>query len=115
MYVYGNTLDYRMEVLQSPVNFAYHVYANKKYKKISILEECNLNVVTDDLYQILREKLKVITFLACIQYNIAKMIYGIIHENSEGLSSATNHKTKGQPSHCLLRQTYIHVHQCCFS
>ena len=27
-----------------------------------------------------------------------------IHENSEGLSSATISKPKGLPSHCLLRQ-----------
>ena len=29
-----------------------------------------------------------------------------LHENSEGLSSATNPKPKGLPSHCLLRQAY---------
>ena len=28
-----------------------------------------------------------------------------IHENSVGLSSTTNPKPKGQPSHCLLRKT----------
>ena len=27
-----------------------------------------------------------------------------VHENSEGLSSATNPKPKGLPSHCLFRQ-----------
>jgi hypothetical protein len=28
-----------------------------------------------------------------------------VHENSVRLSSTTNPKPKGQPSHCLLRQT----------
>ncbi len=28
-----------------------------------------------------------------------------LHENSLGLSSTTNPEPKGQPSHCLLRQT----------
>ena len=28
-----------------------------------------------------------------------------LHENSVGLSSTANPKPKGQPSHCLLRQT----------
>ena len=31
-------------------------------------------------------------------------LLNVPHENSEGLSSATNPKPKGLPSHCLLRQ-----------
>ena len=36
-------------------------------------------------------------------------IYMYMHESSVGLSSTTNPKPRGKPSHCLLRQTYMYV------
>ena len=38
--------------------------------------------------------------------NYSKNCIVAIHENSEGLSSATNPKPKGLPSHCLLIHAY---------
>ncbi len=45
--------------------------------------------------------------LTLYMYMYMYMYHNYVYENSVGLSSTTDPKPKGQPSHCLLRQTYV--------